>query len=173
MWLVYRLWFNFEQPCFELLSMAQSTTYIMSSQVVGWVMVLTFILHSLWWFVWALVWLIKWIHESYLGIHKSYLAPFQYIFTINSKTYFSAQTHKNTSYLSKYTKERTIFLCFKRQKCRTILAYQSLRMCIYYHQLNKVTIENKYPFPRIGDLFNKLQEASIFSKTGLRSGIFN
>ena len=46
----------------------------------------------------------------------------------------------------------------------------SLRMCIDYHQLNKVTIKNKYPLPRIGDLFDQLQHASYFSKINLRSG---
>ena len=36
----------------------------------------------------------------------------------------------------------------------------SLRMCIDYRQLNKVTIMNKYPLPQIDDLFDQLQEAS-------------
>ena len=40
----------------------------------------------------------------------------------------------------------------------------SLHMCIDYQQLNKVTIKNKYPLPRINDLFDKLQVVSYFSK---------
>ena len=46
----------------------------------------------------------------------------------------------------------------------------SLRMCVDYRQLNKVTIKNKYPLPRIDDLFDQLQGAEYFSKIDLQSG---
>ncbi|KAI3723553.1 hypothetical protein L2E82_35208 [Cichorium intybus] len=46
----------------------------------------------------------------------------------------------------------------------------SFRMCIDYRELNKLTIKNRYPLPRIDDLFDQLQGASCFSKIDLRSG---
>jgi hypothetical protein len=48
--------------------------------------------------------------------------------------------------------------------------YESLRLCIDYRPLNAVTIKNKYPLPRIDNLFDQLVEAKVFSKIVLRSG---
>ncbi|KAD7477063.1 hypothetical protein E3N88_00199 [Mikania micrantha] len=46
----------------------------------------------------------------------------------------------------------------------------TFRMCIDYRDLNKVTIKNRYPLPRIDDLFDQLQGSSYYSKIDLQSG---
>ncbi|GKD16829.1 putative reverse transcriptase domain-containing protein [Tanacetum coccineum] len=43
-------------------------------------------------------------------------------------------------------------------------------MCIDYRELNKLTVKNRYPLPRIDDLFDQLQGSSVYSKIDLRSG---
>jgi hypothetical protein len=53
---------------------------------------------------------------------------------------------------------------FVKKKDRT------LRFCIDFRQLNKVTVKNKYPLLRIDDLFDQLKDARIFLKIDLRSG---
>ncbi|XP_016185575.1 uncharacterized protein LOC107627238 [Arachis ipaensis] len=45
-----------------------------------------------------------------------------------------------------------------------------MRLCVDYRQLNKVTVKNKYPLPRVDDLMDQLQGAGVFSKIDLRSG---
>ena len=47
---------------------------------------------------------------------------------------------------------------------------KTLRLCIDYRQLNRVTIKNRYPLPRIDDLFDQLRRARVYSKIDLRTG---
>ena len=47
---------------------------------------------------------------------------------------------------------------------------KTLRLCIGYRQLNMVTIKNRYPLPRIDDLFDQLRGARVYSKIDLRTG---
>ena len=49
----------------------------------------------------------------------------------------------------------------------------TLRMCINYRKINKVTVKNKYPLPRIEDFFYQLKGADVFSKIDLRSGYYH
>ena len=46
----------------------------------------------------------------------------------------------------------------------------TMRLCVDYRQLNKVTIKNKYPLPRIDDLMDQLLGDYVFRKIDLRSG---
>ncbi|GJT07879.1 putative reverse transcriptase domain-containing protein [Tanacetum coccineum] len=47
----------------------------------------------------------------------------------------------------------------------------SFRMCIEYRELNQLTVKDRYPLPRIDDLFDQLQGSSVYSKIDLRSGL--
>ena len=47
---------------------------------------------------------------------------------------------------------------------------KTLRLCIDYRHLNRVTIKNRYPLPRIDDLFDQLRGARVYSKIDLRTG---
>jgi hypothetical protein len=51
-----------------------------------------------------------------------------------------------------------------------VMKVETKRMCIDYRALNEVTIKNKYPLPRIEDLFDQLRGVGVFSKIDLRLG---
>ena len=50
-----------------------------------------------------------------------------------------------------------------------LVLFVTHRMCIDYWKINKVTVKNKYPFPRIEDLFHQLKGASVFLKIDMQS----
>ena len=47
---------------------------------------------------------------------------------------------------------------------------KTLRLCIEYKQLNRVAIKNRYPLPRVDDLFDQLRGERVYSKIDLRTG---
>ena len=47
---------------------------------------------------------------------------------------------------------------------------KTLRLCIDYRQLNRFTIKNRYPFPKIDDLFDQLRGARVYSNIDVRIG---
>ncbi len=49
---------------------------------------------------------------------------------------------------------------------------EMLRMCMDYKALNKVTVKNRYPLPRIDDLFDRISRVQVFSRIDLRSGYY-
>ncbi|KAL4348869.1 hypothetical protein GQ457_17G005750 [Hibiscus cannabinus] len=49
---------------------------------------------------------------------------------------------------------------------------EALRLCIDYRKLNELTVKNKYPLPRIDDLFDQFRGALVFSKIDMRSGYY-
>ncbi|XP_070663891.1 uncharacterized protein [Malus domestica] len=55
--------------------------------------------------------------------------------------------------------------------CRQTEMWNSLLIC-FQRQLNRVTIKNRYPLPRIDDLFDQLKGACVFSKIDLRFGYY-
>ncbi|MCO5586422.1 hypothetical protein L7F22_040362 [Adiantum nelumboides] len=58
--------------------------------------------------------------------------------------------------------------------CSPVLLVQkkdgTYRMCVDYRALNRITIKNRFPVPRVEDLFDKLQDSTYFSRIDLKSG---
>ncbi|KAA3480028.1 DNA/RNA polymerases superfamily protein [Gossypium australe] len=65
--------------------------------------------------------------------------------------------------------------CLQLKRCSSAICEKErwlYEICIDYRHLNKVTVKNKYPLPRIDDLFDQLKGATVFSKINLRSGYY-
>nr|GEY35785.1 putative reverse transcriptase domain-containing protein [Tanacetum cinerariifolium] len=70
-------------------------------------------------------------------------------------------------------KDRSFQMCIDYQELNKLTKYDgSFRMCIDYRELNKLTVKNRYPLPRINDLFDQLQGSSVYLKIDLRSGYY-
>ncbi|GJZ33240.1 putative reverse transcriptase domain-containing protein [Tanacetum coccineum] len=76
------------------------------------------------------------------------------------------RTYVSTSSLTELSAEYFSLGSF----CLLLKEYGSFRICIDYRELNKLTVKNRYPLPRIDDLFDQLQGSSVYSKIDLRSG---
>ena len=63
-----------------------------------------------------------------------------------------------------------LFVKRKRKKKEKRKKDGSLRLCIDYRQLNRATLRNQYPLPRIDELFDQLQVSQVYSKIDLKSG---
>ena len=70
----------------------------------------------------------------------------------------------NKGFIRPSTSPWALRFCLRKRKDKT------LRLCIDYRQLNRVTIKNRYPLPRIDDLFDQLRGVRVYSKIDLRTG---
>ncbi|GJP42763.1 hypothetical protein CLOM_g2298, partial [Closterium sp. NIES-68] len=96
-------------------------------------------------------------------------------FEADLRSTISAQPYRASRYEEqiKYLLEKGL-ICPSTSPYRTPILFTpksngSMRMCIDYRALKKQTIKNKYPIPRIDDLLDQLQGATVFSKLDLRS----
>ncbi|GKA40050.1 hypothetical protein Tco_0732643 [Tanacetum coccineum] len=73
-------------------------------------------------------------------------------------------------FLAQITKEETEDKSEEKRLEDVPMVWDFLEMCIDYRELNQLTVKNRYPLPRIDDLFNQLQGSRVYSKIDLRSG---
>ncbi|GJV18813.1 putative reverse transcriptase domain-containing protein, partial [Tanacetum coccineum] len=106
-------------------------------------------------------WLAKYTHCRYVDEERFVRIPYgdEYI-EKGCQVYLAQVTSKKADDKSEE----------KRLEDVPIKKYASFRMCIDYRELNKLTVKNRYPLPRIDDLFDQLQGSRVYSKIDLRSG---
>ncbi|GJT57508.1 ribonuclease H-like domain-containing protein [Tanacetum coccineum] len=89
---------------------------------------------------------------------------------LDDSVYKTKVSETETS-ISKTSKDIVEKRCFRGAPVLFVKKkYGSFCMCIEYRELNKLTVKNCYPLPRIDDLFDQLQGSSVYSKVDLRSG---
>nr|GEU64769.1 putative reverse transcriptase domain-containing protein [Tanacetum cinerariifolium] len=92
------------------------------------------------------------------------IAPRSRIKTVGTKQGSSRQEHSDKGFIRLSPSPWGAPVLFVKKKDG------SLQMCVDYRELNKLTVKNRYPLPRINDLFDQLQGSSVYSKIDLRSG---
>ena len=102
--------------------------------------------------------------DLYPGTDPISIAPFRMALVELKELNLQLQELQGKGFIRPSTSPWGALVLFVKKKDGT------LRLCVDYRKLNRVTVKNKYPLPRIEDLFDKLNEACYFSKIDLRSG---
>ena len=102
--------------------------------------------------------------ELHLGTSPISMTPHRMALVELQELIVKLQELLNKGFIRSSTSPWGAPVLFAKKKDKT------LRLCIDYRQLNRVTIKNRYPLPRIDDLFDQLRGARVYSKIDLRTG---
>ncbi|KAM1261906.1 hypothetical protein ACFX2G_027713 [Malus domestica] len=109
---------------------------------------------------------VKFVIDLLPGTNPISLTPYRMAFAELRELKVQLQELVDKGFIQPSTSPWGAPVLFVRKK------YGTLRLCIDYRQLNRVTIKNRYPLPRMDDLFDQLRCAYVFSKIELRSGYY-